>query len=114
MSLFLNADPRQIEAGIQTGCDAIELHTGNYADAETLKEREAELQRLQFAGKMIDDAGIRLHAGHGLTYHNVLPIALIPNMRELNIGHSIVSRAVLVGMKEAVAEMKRLLESRRS
>ena len=113
VSLFLNPDPKQIEAGIKTGCGAIELHTGNYADAESVKDRDAELHRLQTAGKMICDAGMRLHAGHGLTYRNVLPVALIPNMQELNIGHSIVSRAVLVGMKEAVAEMKRLLESRR-
>ena len=110
VSLFLNADPKQIDFGIQTGCDAIELHTGNYADAETAKDRDAEWHRLQIAGKMICEAGKRLHAGHGLTYHNVLPIASIPHMQELNIGHSIVSRAVMVGMKEAVAEMKRLLE----
>jgi len=112
VSLFLNADPKQIEAGLQTGCDAIELHTGNYADAETARDREAEWHRLQVAGTMISAAGKRLHAGHGLTYHNVLPIALIPQMRELNIGHSIVSRAVSVGMQEAVAEMKRLLAQR--
>ena len=111
VSLFLDPDRIQIEAGIAAGCDAVELHTGNYANAETEKKRHIELQRIQTAGKMVHEAGIRLHAGHGLTYHNVLPIASVPNMRELNIGHSIISRAVMVGMKEAVAEMKRLLES---
>ena len=111
VSLFLDPDTRQIESGIQTGCEAIELHTGCYAGAETEKERNAELLRLQSTAKMIHEAGIRLHGGHGLTYHNVLPIASLSHMRELNIGHSIVSRAVMVGMKEAVAEMKRLLES---
>jgi len=109
VSLFLDPDPKQIESGIKTGCDAVEIHTGCYALAETAKKRNAELQRIQTAGKMIHSAGIRLHAGHGLTYHNVLPIASIPNMVELNIGHSIVARALMVGMKEAVAEMKRLM-----
>ena len=109
VSLFLDPAPAQIEAGFQTGCDAIELHTGCYALAEMEKKRDAELRRLQDAGRMIDSAGIRLHAGHGLTYHNVLPIASIPNMLELNIGHSIIARALMVGMQEAVAEMKRLV-----
>jgi len=109
VSLFLDPDPKQIEAGLKTGCNAIELHTGCYAIAETVKQRYVELQRLQSAGTTIQAARVRLHAGHGLTYHNVLPIALIPNMLELNIGHSIVARALMVGMKEAVAEMKRLL-----
>ena len=109
VSLFLDSDMKQIASGLLTGCDAVELHTGHYADAETEPLRSDELQRLMTAGKMIHESGIRLHAGHGLTYHNVLPIAGIPAMQELNIGHSIVSRAMMVGMQEAVAEMKRLL-----
>jgi len=109
VSLFIDPDMKQIEAGIITGCDAVELHTGNYADAKTEKKRNIELQRILAAGTMIHEADMRLHAGHGLTYHNVLPIASVPKMRELNIGHSIVSRALLVGMQEAVAEMKRVL-----
>jgi len=109
VSLFLDPDPMQIEAGIRTGCDAIEIHTGCYALAETEKKRNAELHRIQAIGKMIHSAGLRLHAGHGLTYHNVVPIATIPNMLELNIGHSIIARALMVGMKEAVAQMKQLL-----
>ena len=109
VSLFLDPDPKQIESALKTGCDAIELHTGCYALAETEKKRNIELYRLQTSGKTIHAAGLRLHAGHGLTYHNVLPIASIPNMLELNIGHSIIARALMVGLKEAVAEMKRLL-----
>ena len=111
VSLFLDPDLKQIEAGFKTGCDAIELHTGCYALAETDKKRNSELQRIAHAGKIIHAAGVRLHAGHGLTYHNVLSIASVPNMHELNIGHSIVARALMVGMKEAVAEMKRLLNN---
>jgi pyridoxine 5-phosphate synthase len=109
VSLFLDPDPKQIEAGIKTGCNAIELHTGCYALADTVAQQTVELQRIQESGKIISSAKIRLHAGHGLTYHNVLPIALVPNMLELNIGHSIVARALMVGMKEAVAEMKQLV-----
>jgi len=111
VSLFLDPDPRQVEAGLKTGCDAIELHTGCYALAETERKRNTELLRLQTSGVAIHAAGVRLHAGHGLTYHNVLPIISIPNMLELNIGHSIIARALMVGMKEAVAEMKRLINS---
>jgi pyridoxine 5-phosphate synthase len=111
VSLFLDPDPKQIEAGIQTGCEAIEIHTGCYALAEKERKRNAELHRIHIAGKMIHSAGLRLHAGHGLTYHNVLPIASVPHMLELNIGHSIIARALMVGMKEAVAEMKRLMDS---
>ena len=109
VSLFLDPDPKQIEAGIIAGCDAIEIHTGCYAIVNTEKKRNAELQRILFAGETIHSAGVRLHAGHGLTYHNVLPIASVPHMHELNIGHSIIARALMVGIKEAVAEMKRLM-----
>jgi len=111
VSLFLDPDPKQIEAGLKTSCDAVEIHTGCYALAETETKRNVELQRIQTAGKMIHSMGLRLHAGHGLTYHNVLPIASISNMRELNIGHSIIARALMVGMKEAVSEMKRIVTS---
>ncbi|MDR0871623.1 MAG: pyridoxine 5'-phosphate synthase [Planctomycetaceae bacterium] len=109
VSLFLDPDLKQIEAGIKTGCGAIEIHTGTYSLAETEKEREKELQRILDCGKAVNAAGLRLHAGHGLTYHNVLPIASIPGMRELNIGHSIIARALMVGIKEAVTDMKRLI-----
>ncbi|MFG0288301.1 MAG: pyridoxine 5'-phosphate synthase [Rhodopirellula sp. JB044] len=109
-SLFLDPDPRQIEAAAKLGVDAVELHTGPYAVA-TRENVSAELERLRTVGEQVTQAGMRLHAGHGLTYANVQPVAAIAGMCELNIGHSIVSRAVMVGMKEAVAEMRRLLDS---
>lgn len=109
VSLFLDPDLKQIESGIATGCEAIEIHTGQYALAETDAARNKEFARIVRAGETINDAGLRLHAGHGLTYNNVLPIASIPGMLELNIGHSIISRALMVGLKDAVAEMKRLI-----
>jgi pyridoxine 5-phosphate synthase len=111
VSLFLDPDPKQIESGLETGCNAIEIHTGCYALAETEKARHTERIRILNAGKTITGAGRRLHAGHGLTYYNVLPIAAIPQMQELNIGHSIISRALMVGLKDAVMEMKRLLST---
>ena len=108
VSLFIDPDPQQIETAKALGAKAIELHTGQYALAKGAEQR-AELDRLIKAGVIASDLGLRLHAGHGLTYQNVLPIASIPNMFELNIGHSIVSRAVFVGFQNAVAEMKRLI-----
>lgn len=109
VSLFLDPEPRQIEAAIAMQVDAVELHTGPYALASG-PQRSAELRRLEKAGRLISEANIRLHAGHGLTYANVRPVAGIAQMHELNIGHSIVSRAVMVGMREAVAEMRRILD----
>ena len=108
VSLFLDPDPRQIEAGHKLGCEAIELHTGKYALTQG-HERERELATLVAAGKQIRELGMLLHAGHGLNYQNVIPVARIAEMRELNIGHSIVSRAVLVGLDRAVREMKELV-----
>lgn len=110
VSLFIDPEPEQVEIAKELGVEAVELHTGQYALAIGA-EQKRELDRLTHAGQMALDLGLHLHAGHGLTYYNVLPIASIPGMRELNIGHSIVSRAVLVGMKEAVFEMKRLMLS---
>ncbi|MCL2624503.1 MAG: pyridoxine 5'-phosphate synthase, partial [Planctomycetaceae bacterium] len=94
VSLFLDPDERQIEAAVRCGSDAVELHTGKYADATTCAAQEAELERLTAGARRIFELGMRLHAGHGLNYRNVLPIAGIPNMAELNIGHGIVSRAM--------------------
>ena len=109
VSLFIDPDPGQVEASADLGVHAVELHTGPYA----LARRDAqvhELSRLIEAGKIASKRNIRLHAGHGLNYTNVRPVAKIPDMIELNIGHSIVSRAVMVGMKEAVMEMRRILD----
>ncbi|MDR3199313.1 MAG: pyridoxine 5'-phosphate synthase [Planctomycetaceae bacterium] len=111
VSLFLDPDLKQIEAAIETGCNAIEIHTGCYASTRNEHDQNTELTRIRNAGKMIVDAGLRLHAGHGLAYNNVLPIAEIPNMRELNIGHSIICRAFLYGIPKAVEQMKRLIRS---
>jgi pyridoxine 5-phosphate synthase len=106
VSLFLDPDPAQVEAGITMGVEAIELHTGRYADAADEASRLVELEALRDAGRRIVAAGVWLHAGHGLNYRNVGDVARIEGMRELNIGHSIVSRAVMVGMTEAVRLMK--------
>lgn len=108
VSLFLDPDVAQIEAGAAIGATAIELHTGQYALTSGAAQR-AELEKLIAAGRRIRELGLTLHAGHGLNYHNVRPVATIPDMHELNIGHSIVSRAVLVGMERAVREMKQLV-----
>jgi len=109
VSLFLDPDRRQIEAGVELGADAIELHTGQYALAKPGPEQEKQLATLVEAGAIVCNAGIALHAGHGLTYRNVIPVATIDDMHELNIGHSIIARAVMVGLQQAVREMKCLL-----
>lgn len=105
VSLFLDPDIAAVELAKELDAQAVELHTGQYALASD-QERSAELQKLQTAAARIRELGLGLHAGHGLNYHNVAPLATIPAMHELNIGHSIVSRAVLVGMERAVREMK--------
>ncbi|MCL2623006.1 MAG: pyridoxine 5'-phosphate synthase, partial [Planctomycetaceae bacterium] len=97
---------RQIEAAVRCGSDAVELHTGKYADATSSDAQKLELERLTAGARLIFELGMRLHAGHGLSYRNVLPIAGIPNMAELNIGHGIVSRAMYIGLQQAVQEMK--------
>jgi len=108
VSLFLDPDARQIEAAKQLGAEAVELHTGQYALARGTAQHE-HLVALTNAGKLVSDLGMTLHAGHGLNYHNVIPVAQIPQMHELNIGHAIISRAVFVGLERAVREMKQLV-----
>ncbi|MGL4880365.1 MAG: pyridoxine 5'-phosphate synthase, partial [Waterburya sp.] len=106
VSWFIDAEEAQIEAAAKTKAQFIELHTGKYAEASDETTRKAELQNLTIGtAKAISD-GLRVNAGHGLTYWNVYAIACIPGMEELNIGHTIISRAVLVGMERAVREMK--------
>lgn len=109
VSLFIDPQSAQIDSAADLGVEAIELHTGSYALAKGA-ERERELDRLRDAGQQAIAAGLRLHAGHGLNYLNVIPVAQIPGMRELNIGHSIISKAVFVGLQQAVADMKRLID----
>ena len=112
VSLFLDPDPKQIDAARELGADAVELHTGQYALASRGAARDAELKTLEARAAHIRDSGLILHAGHGLTYTNVCPVASIEGMSELNIGHSIVARAIMVGMTEAVREMKTLITRR--
>ena len=109
VSLFLAPDLDQIAVGADLGAQAVELHTGQYSLARTADHRAIELASLQAAAAKVRELDMVLHAGHGLTYHNVGPIARIEGMKELNIGHSIIARALFVGLKEAVAEMKRLI-----
>ena len=108
VSLFIDPEPRQIEASREVGVTMIELHTGSYALARG-QDQVVELRRLVAAGKLTCDLGMQLHAGHGLNYHNVGPVAAIDHMEELNIGHSIIARSVMVGLSQAVADMKRLI-----
>jgi len=109
VSAFIDPDESQVKLSKQLGFDAIELHTGEYANASG-HEQIKQLDRLVAAGRLARGLDLRLHAGHGLNYLNVGPVARIPDMREVNIGHSIVSRAVFIGLREAVRQMKKLLK----
>lgn len=105
VSLFVTADLAQIEASHAVGANMVELHTGAYADAPTDAIRQVELDKLIAAGQLTVKLGMRLNAGHGLTTLNVGPVAAIPHMEELNIGHSIMARAIMVGLTQAVQEL---------
>jgi pyridoxine 5-phosphate synthase len=113
VSLFIDPDAGQVDAAVRAGAPVVELHTGAYADAPG-GERARELARLADAARRAAAAGIVPNAGHGLDYHNVQPVAAIPELAELNIGHAIVSRAVMSGFGPAVSEMKRLMTQARS
>ena len=106
VSLFIDPDEKQIAASKQLGAQAVELHTGSYANADSPSDRTQQLDLLRSASRLVVEHGLHLHAGHGLTYSNVVPIAQIPEMEELNIGHSIVARSIFVGFQQAVREMK--------
>ena len=109
VSLFIDAEERQIEASRRIGAPAIELHTGRYADAHTPEEAARELARIRDGVACGLAHGLIVNAGHGLHYHNVEPVAAIAGVHELNIGHAIVAHALFVGFKGAVAEMKQLI-----
>ncbi len=109
VSLFIDPEAPQIDAAIKTGAPYIELHTGAYANAETEALQDVELQRIATASTYAHKAGIKVNAGHALNYHNVKPIAALPDIIELNIGHAIVARALIDGFAVAVREMKRLM-----
>jgi pyridoxine 5-phosphate synthase len=116
VSVFIDADPKQVDAAKRIGASVCEIHTGPYAHAFHVKGRDsesaavvAELKKIQTAGETIRGLGMRFNAGHALNYFNVEPVARLPGVRELHIGHAIVSRSLFVGMREAVREMKRLI-----
>ncbi len=120
-SVFIDADLAQVEAAARIGAKVCEIHTGPYAHAFHSKGRDAEspaviteVEKIRVAGKAIRDLGMRFNAGHALNYFNVQPVAALPGIRELHIGHAIVSRAVFIGMREAVREMKRLMREAQS
>ncbi|MCD8476101.1 MAG: pyridoxine 5'-phosphate synthase, partial [Shewanella fodinae] len=114
VSLFIDADKRQIDAAVAVGAPVIEIHTGHYADAKTATEANNELRRISDMAAYAHSKGLVVNAGHGLHYHNVKPIAAIPELYELNIGHAIIARAAIDGLAKAVTDMKQLmLEGRR-
>lgn len=114
VSLFIGPDEQQIKAAKEVGATIIELHTGHYADAKTKAEQMAALKALQTAAKIAHEMGLQVNAGHGLHYQNVMPVAAIPEVVELNIGHALIGHAIMVGMTEAVKQMKALMEKARA
>ena len=110
VSLFIDADKAQIDAAVRCGAPAIEIHTGAYADAENAGAQAHELELLKVGVEYALQQGLIVNAGHGLHFHNTEAVAQIPGINELNIGHSLMARALFVGLKEAVREMRELLE----
>ena len=110
LSLFVDADPEQVQAAAECGADAVELHTGEYADASDPQQRQTVLQRLAHAASQSQALGLGVHAGHGLTLDNVGPIAALAEVTELNIGHAIVAEAIMRGLPRAVADMRAAID----
>ncbi len=108
-SLFVDPDREALDHSVGLGANAVELHTGEYANAPRGRERAAQLTRLADAAVHGHAVGLAVHAGHGLTYENVVPVAALPHLEELNIGHSVISRSVFVGLERAVREMKEIV-----
>lgn len=113
VSLFIDPEFNQIDAAVKAGAPVVELHTGRYADAPTLHEQKQELLRIQRAAEYAHQAGLQVNAGHGLNLNNVEAICRIPQIVELNIGHSIIAQAVFAGLEQAVRDMKRLMREAR-
>ena len=113
VALFIDPDPHQVEAAAKIGAPVVELHTGAYAE-RTGAEQATELDRLRGAARQAASLGLEVHAGHGLHYHNVQPVAAIRDIVELNIGHAIVARAIFCGLETAVREMKSLMTAARA
>ena len=117
VSIFIAADRRQIEAAHRIGAEVIELHTGAYCDAHAegrLDARDDELVRLTEMARFADSLGLEVHAGHGLTYDTVQPVAALPEVRELNIGHFLIGEAIFLGLAPAIGEMRRLMDAARA
>jgi pyridoxine 5-phosphate synthase len=113
VSLFIDPDPRQLDAAVALGAPVVELHTGSYCEAEGA-ERDAELDRVVTAAAHAATVGLECHAGHGLAYDTVRPIAAIPNLVELNIGHFLIGEAIFVGLEAAIARMRALMDAART
>lgn len=113
VSLFIDADERQIETAVECGAPVIEIHTGHYADMQSPSARQREFEKILHAVEYGTKLGLHVNAGHGLDYHNVSGIAAIELIKELNIGHAIISRAIFTGMADAVSEMKRRMQAAR-
>ncbi|CAM2821948.1 pyridoxine 5'-phosphate synthase [Moritella viscosa] len=114
VSLFIDADKEQIDAAVATGAPYIEVHTGAYADAESESSQQAELKKIAAGVSYAHNAGLKVNAGHGLHYHNVQPIAAIPEIYELNIGHAIIARAAFDGLGKAVKDMQIIMQEARN
>lgn len=116
VSMFVGPDPRQIEASAAIGAAVVELHTGHYCDLHyegRFAERDAELKALEKAAALAASLGLEVHAGHGLTYETVAPVAAIPEVKELNIGHFLMAEALFIGLEASIAEMRRLMDDAR-
>jgi pyridoxine 5-phosphate synthase len=113
VSLFIDPDPRQIDAARLAGAPVVELHTGKYAEADSVPEQNHELERIRAAAQHAHAQGLQVNAGHGLHYHNVQAIVAIPNLVELNIGHAIIAESLFIGLEAAVKKMKALLNGPR-
>ncbi|WP_444452884.1 pyridoxine 5'-phosphate synthase [Rhodobacter capsulatus] len=116
VSMFVGPDPRQIEASAAIGAAVVELHTGHYCDLHyegRFAERDAELKALENAAALAASLGLEVHAGHGLTYETVAPVAAIPEIKELNIGHFLMAEALFIGLEASIAEMRRLMDEAR-
>ena len=111
VSLFIDPDRRQVDAAVDAGAPVVELHTGGYAEASASGERRRELERIRTAAEYAAGRGLLVNAGHGLNYDNVGPVVAIAQIRELNIGHAIIARAVFVGISQAVREMKSRIDT---
>lgn len=109
VSLFVDPDPKQIDASVEAGAPYIELHTGSYADANEPQQQLAELAKIRTATEHASNAGVIVNAGHGLTRYNVAPIAAIDKIHELNIGHSLIADSVFIGLPEAVRQMRQIM-----